>query len=736
MLLRSRRLALAPLLSFVLPSALASVASGARAQVPTAPSRAYSDAFEVHRARTDPQLDYTVRVDTADLTGWTVTLVVRRPALPAVRLGFARWAPGAYRIAEFGQYTTDIEATRGGRKLAISKQPDSTWRIVTAPSLPDDVTPDSARRLPEDTTALRVTYHVEFPSAAAASAPNNRSFLRRDGALIDGPLTYAFITGTERLPARVHLDVPASWQVVTGLTPTSEARNYFASSVDVLLDSPILTGPPTSLRVSRFDIDGAPHRVAYWRSSAAVPFDTSRFVRNTVVAVRAARQVMGELPYREYAFLYVDGPGGGLEHLNSTTIGIPAARLARDPAAAASVTAHEFFHLWNVKRLRPRELGPFDYARVVRTPSLWWSEGVTDYFAGELTRRAGLHDSATAVREFESAIGDYLNNPGSVRVSPERSSLTEWDPPSVNGGYKISYYLQGKLLGELMELRFRAATGGRRGMDDMMRSLYDRFSGAVGFTPADVEATASAVCGCNMTPFFAAYVHAARPIDWAPRLAVAGWQLDTTRVEATDSAGQPRPDLRVSAIPFAGIGSAGGAAGGRPRLAAPVLTGAWYRAGLRGGDLVVSVNETPINDAAAFTRAIASAKLDDSVAVDVLRPTPGAEPTPVHVVVQITGYETLRVRLTDVDDPSEAQMAMRGVWLHGPTPAALAAIAAAPPPPQPTTASIPTARPDSSRRATLTRPPSARTRADSSKRTSPRPSAPPARSATRRPAAR
>ena len=707
--------------------ALASVAPDTRAQVP---NRAYSDAFDVHRARTDPQLDYTVRIDTANLTGWTVTLVVRRPALPAVRLGFARWAPGAYRIAEFGQYTTDVEATRGGRKLAISKQPDSTWRIVTTPSLPDDVTPDSARRLPEDTSALRVTYRVEFPSAAAASAPNDRSFLRRDGALIDGPLTYAFITGTERLPARVHVDVPAGWQVVTGLTPTSEPRNYFASSVDVLLDSPVLTGPSTSLHVSRFDVDGAPHRVAYWRSLATVPFDTSRFVHTTAVAVRAARQVMGELPYREYAFLYVDGAGGGLEHLNSTTIGIAAARLARDPAAAASVTAHEFFHLWNVKRLRPRELGPFDYARAMRTPSLWWSEGVTDYFAGELTRRSGLRDSAAAVREFETAIGDYLNNPGSGRVSPERSSLTAWDPPAVNGGYAISYYLQGKLLGELLELRLRSASGGRRGMDDMMRSLYDRFSGPVGFTPADLEATATAVCGCNMTPFFAAYVHAARPIDWAPRLAVAGWQLDTARVEATDSAGQPRPDLRVSVVPFAGIGSAGGVAGGRPRLAAPVLTGAWYRAGLRGGDLVVSVNDTPVNDAAAFTRAVAGVKIDDSVAVDVLRPTPGAEPTPVHVVVQVTGYELLRVRLTDVDDPSDAQTAMRGIWLHGPTTATLAAVAEAAA--QPTTASMPVVRPDSSRRATLTRPPSARTRADSSKRTSPSP----ARSATRRPAAR
>lgn len=718
---------LAALPLVVLPAA-------ARAQ---APARAYSDAFEVHRARTEPQLDYTVRVDTADLTGYRVTLVIRRPTTPAVRLGFARWAPGAYRIVEFGRYAEDVAATRGGRQLPVNKQPDSTWRIVATPPLPDDVLPDSARRLPEDTTAVRITYRVAFPSAAAAAAPNNRGFVRRDGALLDGPLTFAFPTGAERLPARVHVEAPAGWQVVTGLVPTSEARHYFAPSVDVLLDCPILLGPAASLRVSRFDLDGAPHRVAYWHPAAAPPFDSARFASTAATVVRGARRIMGELPYREYAFLFVDGAAGGLEHLNSTTIGVSAARLARDATAAAPVTAHEFFHLWNVKRLRPRELGPFDYMRVARTPSLWWSEGVTDYFGGEIVRRAGLRDSAAAVREFEGAIEEFLNNPASVRVSPERSSLTAWDPPSVNGGYSISYYLQGHLLGELLELRLRSATGGRRGMDDLMRLLYDRFSGPVGFTPPDVERAASEVCGCNMTPFFAAYVRAARPIDWAPRLAVAGWTLDTTREAAVDSLGRPRPDLRASVLPFAGIGSAGGPAGGRPRLAPPLVTGAWYQAGLRGGDLVVSVNDAPVTDAASFSRAIAGAKIGDTVNVEVLRPTPGAaEPEPVRVAVELTGYDVLHVRLTDVDDPSERQQALRQVWLRGPDGAgaeALATLAATPDrsaerADQSTTASIPTVRPPARRRATATRAPSSSTRADSSSRTSPRRAAAPRRS--------
>jgi predicted metalloprotease with PDZ domain len=164
------------------------------------------------------------------------------------------------------------------------------------------------------------------------------------------------------------------------------------------------------------------------------------------------------------------------------------------------VTAHEFWHLWNVKRLRPRELGPFDYQRVTRTPSLWWSEGVTDYFAAALLRRSGLRDSAAAVRDLAGALESYLDNPASARVSPERSSETAWDPPAVNGGYSVSYYLQGKLLGELLELRLRAATGARRGMDDVMRRLYDAFAGARGFAPADVERAVAATCAEGAAP--------------------------------------------------------------------------------------------------------------------------------------------------------------------------------------------------------------------------------------------
>jgi predicted metalloprotease with PDZ domain len=661
-----------PRLVTALAAALAAPALAAPAARAQQPNASYADAFEVPRRRTDPAAVYTVRVDTTDLTGYAVALELRVP--PDARsaadpwggpltVAFPRWAPGAYRLAEFGRYARDLTATADGRPVPVTALADGRWRLAP-PARSTDGRPGWR--------TLRVAYRVRFPTPAAAAAPNNRNFLTARGGLFDGPLTFAYVEGGERLPAHVRLELPATWRTATGLTPTGDPRTFFARGYDALVDSPVLAGPADALRVWAFAVDGVPHRVAYWAQPGAAAFDTARFVATAERAVGAARAVMGELPYRDYTFLFVDGTGGGLEHLNSTTIGARAASLARDPTAAASVTAHEFWHLWNVKRLRPAELGPFDYQRAVRTPSLWWSEGVTDFFADEILRRAGLRDSAAAVADLADALQSLLGNPASLRVSPERSSHTAWDRPDVNAGYSVSYYLQGKLLGELLELRLRAATGGRRGMDDVMRRLYDRFAGARGFAPGDVEQAVAAVCAAGgapgdaaacgwVAPLFADHVRAARPADWAGALALAGWRLDTARVAAADSAGRPLPDLRASVVTFAGVGSAGGAAGGRPRLSVTGPHVAAYRAGLRTGDEVVAANGAPVDGPEAWRRATAGLRVGDTLVVDVVR-----DGRPARVTFVLSGYDTLRVRLTDLPAPTERRRLVRQVWLRGP----------------------------------------------------------------------
>ncbi|MGH7534355.1 MAG: hypothetical protein ACREMG_02090, partial [Gemmatimonadales bacterium] len=213
-------------------------------------------------------------------------------------------------------------------------------------------------------------------------------------------------------------------------------------------------------------------------------------------------------------------------HLNSTTIGIDPARLALDPWYRRETTAHEFFHTWNVKRIRPVELGPFDYTRPVRTLGLWISEGFTDYYTQLILVRAGLDSTPEFERKIATAIASHRGNPGRLTISPERASWTTWDGREANGGESISYYLQGQLLGLLLDLTIRDSTDNRRSLDDLMRYLYDHYAGERGFTSEDVLNAALAATGLDLHDFWRKYVSGTTEIPWNDFLRAPGWQVD------------------------------------------------------------------------------------------------------------------------------------------------------------------------------------------------------------------
>lgn len=604
------------------------------------PLRDYGEAFEQRLAPGQPRLAYTVTVDDPRSGAYVVTLRVRH-APDTLRLRMPVWAPGAYRVADFARNVHALTARSAGAELAIVREDSATWRTIV---------PHGAEVL--------VRYEVRHPAGAAA-APNNRSFLRPDGALFDGPQTFVYLDGNTLLPAHVRFALPAGWRIATGLVPTADPAVFAAPSYDVLIDSPVLAGP--TLRVWPFTVDDVPHRAVYWPLPGAAPFDTAAFVASTKRMVELSRDLMGALPYREYTFLFLDGAGGGLEHLNSTTIGAPSAALAADPLARVDVTAHELFHLWNVKRVRPAVLGPFDYRRPVRTTDLWWSEGVTDFFAAELLRRAGYGGEPAARSALAAAIEGFVGNPAHTRLSPERSSWTAWDTPAANGGWSLSYYTQGALLGELLELELRDRTGLARGMDDVERLLFARYAGARGFTGEDLLQVVNEVCACDQQLFFAQHVSGAAPLDVDRWLRLIGYRADIRRTPARDSLGRPRPDLRLATIAHGGYGSAGGAEGSPVRIAVGDPTSAWGRAGLVTGDQLARIGGRTMATDTEVKAALARLAIGDTVRVDVLRAG-----VPVSATVIIGGYETTTVAVDELPDVTPAMRRARAVWLHGP----------------------------------------------------------------------
>ncbi|HXI20721.1 MAG TPA: hypothetical protein VNH46_06530, partial [Gemmatimonadales bacterium] len=495
-------------------------AAAAAAQTPP---RHYTEGIETRAPAEAPVLGYTLRVDPADLSALTVELRIRH-APDTLRLGMVahpEYDNHPWRLVD----RIDVTGPRGA---SVAREDSALWRVIALGG-------ESV-----------VRYRIHLPPESGPLRPAWHSFLSPSGGLIGSYQTLMYPVGATLAPARVTLDLPPGWRVATGLEPTADPDTFFAPNAFVLEDAPILVG---ALRAWRYQVDDVPHRVAWWPAPDAVPFDTLALVDGLRRISEQAARLFGRLPYREYDWLIQDRAYGALEHLNSVTLGAPSNRLARDMHEFFSGAAHEYVHTWNLMRLRPAAFGDVDYRPPPRARELWWSEGVTMYYADLLLRRAGLPTfDSTRTAHLESLIARYLAQPGNARFSAESVSVVSYAAaPDALGDDNASTHLQGELLGTWLGFRIADATGGRRSLADLMRALLARYSGPGGFTTADVERAAREICRCRVRDLFDRYVRSAHPMDFDAELARVGLRLRTHRAPATDSAGHPYADLRVSA---------------------------------------------------------------------------------------------------------------------------------------------------------------------------------------------
>ena len=489
------------------------------------PLRTYSDAFIQRSERTAPKVDYTVTVVEGDWSALYVELAIANAPNPA-RLVIPAWAPGNYSLMASAKNITGVAAfTETGEPLAVTPDSANGWTVDTK----------GAARIVVRYAAADRREHGFWSRA------NNRWFLRASSGLIDGPRTFMYLDGWKLTPSHVTFRLPTGWQIGTGLVSTTDSTVYWAPSYDVLIDSPVLLG---RFVTHQFTAGGVPHRAVVDLNGTAPAYDAAAFTDMLRRISETAIGIFGAAPYKDFTFIFT-GIGGGLEHLNSTTIGIDPARLARDPWYRRETTAHEFFHAWNVKRIRPAELGPFDYTRPVRTLGLWVSEGVTDYYTELILVRAGLDSTPEFERKIATAITSHRGNPGRLAISPERASWTTWDGREANGGESISYYLQGQLLGLLLDLTIRDSTDNRRSLDDLMRYLYDHYAGERGFTSEDVLNAALAATGLDLHDFWRKFVSGTTEIPWNSFLRAAGWKVDFAPIATSSNLAGRLRDLPV-----------------------------------------------------------------------------------------------------------------------------------------------------------------------------------------------
>ena len=590
------------------------------------------DAVEMRFAASQPVVGYTLRVDSADLAGFDVEIRIRN-ARDTVLLAMAAHPEYDDRYWRFVERLS-VRSPRGA--ATVTRVDSALWRVVAAGG----------------ETVVR--YRIRLPPPEPTPRAAWRPFLEPTGGLVGGPHGFMYLVDAPLIPSHVAVDVPSAWQIATGLEPTADPRIFFAPSADVLIDSPLLIG---RLRNWSFVVDGVPHRVAYWSQPAPGPaaaFDTIAFVGSIERLAREAVKLFGRAPYREYTFLLRDGAYGGLEHFNSVTLGISASNLAENPYSDVGEMAHEFIHTWNLMRLRPVERGGLSYKQSGRSTGLWWSEGLTLFYADLLARRAGLPAfDSSRVAHLERLIARYFGNAGNAAISPERASYAEYGgQPGSLGDYDPSVHLQGEVLGAMLDLIVRDATNDRRSIDDVMRLMMNRFSGARGFTGPDIERTVADVCGCSVKPFFDAHVRGATPIEFNRYLRLIGLRTHVEWRPALNREGRPAVDLSLYAWqpPDQGLLS----------LLITNPRSSWGRAGLHTNDRLLSINGAPVTTWPEMRRILLGVAIGDTVRVQVRRPA-----GPFTAVVIGTGLTEPIVRIEAIPTATDRQKRMRERWQSG-----------------------------------------------------------------------
>jgi catechol 2,3-dioxygenase-like lactoylglutathione lyase family enzyme len=324
----------------------------------------------------------------------------------------------------------------------------------------------------------------------------------------------------------VHLNLPPNWaKSATGLpiAPDSFAHHYRAKDYDTLIDSPIAAG---NLSIHSFTVAGSRHHLVDIGNEADLAnWDGAKKAAELERIVQETHNFWGFLPFDEYFFLNkLSRGGGGLEHLNSTLIHTtpPRRPSSRSDLRWLQFVAHEYFHAFNVKRLRPVELGPFDYERARRTSGLWVAEGLTNYFNALIVARAGLATPQDYLGALSGHIRTIQNAPGRLVQSLAASSLDTWTGDGFGGGRgrdsSISYYNKGPLVGFLLDAKIRRATSNRYCLDDVMRLAYERYSKERGYTEQEFLDTCQEVASTNLKEFFDKTLFSTEELDYSDAL--------------------------------------------------------------------------------------------------------------------------------------------------------------------------------------------------------------------------
>jgi predicted metalloprotease with PDZ domain len=576
-----------------------------------------------------PEIEFLVQMSQPWTHYFQVTLTVNGLCSDEVDLVMPVWTPGSYLVREFARNVEGFSVTdKSGAPLEWRKISKNRWRVRS-----------------KSASTLQAIYRVY-----AFERSVRTSFLDHGHATINGSSLFMFVEGHLNCAHRLRIEPFPAWsRISTGLSPAAgENGVYLAPDYDTLIDCPLEIG---TQQILEFTVRDIPHRVAICGEGNC---DPAILCADLQKVVEGAVEIMGDIPYPHYTFLInlASEGNGGLEHANSMLLQVD--RWTFKPEESykrfLELAAHEYFHVWNVKRIRPSTLRPFDYGQENYTRLLWVAEGFTDYYAGQILRRAGLLTPDEYLDALSKSIKDLQETPGRLQESVAEASFDAWirfyrqDENSPNRS--ISYYLKGSLVGLVLDLEIRNRTEGKS-LDDVMRLLYAEYyqKRGRGFTEEEFRAACEAIAGGPLKEIFENYCYGTRELDFPLYLNYAGLRFKDPASEGNTS---QKSYLGISAKTIEGKVQVVGVTRGAPA----------FEQGLNVNDEIIAINGFRVN-LELLTARIGEAPPGTKLEILVSR-----DGRVLTLPIILGPQEARDYRIERVTEPTPRQRQVCGSWLR------------------------------------------------------------------------
>ncbi len=587
------------------------------------------------------RIHYAVAMPQPQTHLFHVELLITGFAQSSYELVLPSWTPGSYMIREFARHVQEFEAlTAQGEPLAWHKQDKNTWQVTASATGAD----------------VLIRYKVYANDLTVRT-----SHLDTSHGYFNGANLFLYVEGQRHHPLTLAVHPFGDWQVATGLpvdpaagAEVSTAVHFLADDYDHLVDCPMECGRH---RLLSFVVDGVPHNIALWGHGNE---DAERLRRDTQAAVQATRDLFGSLPYNYYLFILhlTERSRGGLEHRNSSSNAVSRWSFAKadDYEDVLALLTHEFFHVWNVKRIQPAGFRTPDYRLESYTRLLWVMEGFTTYYTPLLQCRAGLITPTRTLTAYARQILRLLQTPGRHLQSAEAASFDAWikfyrpDENTVNTS--VSYYLKGSLIALLLDLEIRNRTANRRCLDDVLLAMYHTYTLRGEGIPEDgFQTICETVVAGSLQTFFDAYVRGVAELPFAEMLGRAGLQLRF--------GWKGEPDAAVQA----GLGVRLRQEEGRTLVDTVFVDAPAYAADISAGDELVALDGYRISKAVIGER-LAGRRPGDRVMLTLFRRD---ELRQVEIVLAQRPYNKLDI--VPLPQATAEQRALYESWLRAPWPA-------------------------------------------------------------------